>query len=430
MYDTPDELLREILAGEDSLLDWKEVVVRGSEIRFVPKRDSERDRATVEFAKDLTCFSNSEGGVIVFGVRKDGERLGIPAGDIEALQQFIVNVAQYNVEPPLGHLLVFDRVWLPDSTSEPRLCLKLEIKKALLSVHAPKGRRPYWRIADHCHEMTLEQQARAFERRGMMPAFEERPVFTARPEDLDLSRFKAYYEARFGQQWSEGEISLGRRLENLKFVATDESGTSHPTGLGLLLFSPEPDRWVSGAYVDLVVYDGPEPDADRQKDAKQVRGTIIEQIEAILSYFQTSPYVPVAASKDEWGRQDRPAYSLRALQEGIVNALVHRDYTIRGSQVRVFLFPDRIEISSPGRLPNTLTPADLFAGCGPIRRNQMLAGSLREYVSPLTQHSYMEGQGEGFYAMVRECVKVAGRPPALEVIGDSVKLTVFARPET
>jgi len=421
MYDTTDELLQEILAGEDSLLDWKEVVVRGRQIRF-----AQGDKATEELAKDLSCFANTEGGVIVFGVRKDKERVGLPPERIEELQQLIVNVAQNNVEPPLGHLLVFDRIWLPDSTGDPRLCLKLDIKKALLSVHAPKGRRPYWRIADHCHEMTLEQQARAFERRGMMPPFEERPVFTAAFENLDVSRFKAYHEARFGQPWTEGEISLRRLLENLKLLAADESGTPHPTGLGLLLFSPEPHRWVSGAYVDLAVYAGPEPDADRQKDAKQLRGTVVEQIEAALAYFQVSPYVPVAASKDEWGRRDRPAYSLRALQEGIVNALVHRDYTVRGSQVRVFLFPDRIEISSPGRLPNTLTPADLFAGCQPVRRNQMLAGFLRDYTSPLTQRSYMEARGEGFLTMVRECQKIAGRPPALEVIGDSVRLTIFA----
>lgn len=429
MYDTPDELLREIAAGEDTRLDWKEVVFKDREIRFVPKRAAEGERAPMELAKDLTCFANTEGGVLVFGVRRDGERIGVPKERMDALQQFILNVAQNNVEPPLGHLLVFDRVWLPDSAGEQRLCLKLEVKRAVISVHAPKGRRPYWRIVDQCHQMTLEEQARAFERRGMMAPFEERPIFTAKPEDLDPFRFKAYYEARFEEPWTEGEVTLGRRLENLKLLASDESGVLHPTPVGLLLFSAQPDRWISGAYVDVVVYGGQEPDADRQADAKTIRGTIVEQIEAVVGYLQTSPHVPVAARKDQWGREDLPAYSLRALQEGVVNALVHRDYAIAGSQVRVFVFPERIEISSPGRLPNTLTPADLFAGCQPVRRNQMLAGFLRDYVSPITRRSYMEARGEGFLAMVRECSKVAGRPPDLAVIGDSVRLTIFRRPE-
>jgi predicted HTH transcriptional regulator len=429
MYDTADELLREISAGEDSKLDWKEVVCRGNEIRFVSRSSSDRDRAVSELAKDLTCFANTEGGVIVFGVRRDGERVGVPADSIEGLQQLIVNAAQNNVEPPLGHLLLFDRILLPDSSGSPRLCLKLEIKKALFSVHAPRGRRPYWRIADHCHEMTLEQQARAFERRGMMPPFEERPILGGSRDDLDLSRFKSYYRVRYEREWSADEAPLDRLLQNLKLAGVDEAGGMHPTGLGLLLFSSHPERWVSGAYVDLAVYDAGQPDANRQKDAKVIRGTVIDQIEAAMDYLKTSPYLPVAAHKDERGRLDIPAYSLRALQEAVVNAIVHRDYTVRGSQIRLFLFPDRIEISSPGGLPNTLTPADLFAGCQPIRRNQMLAGFLRDFSSPITGRSYMEARGEGFLTMVRECERVSGRRPQLDVIGDSVKLTIFASAE-
>jgi len=430
MYDTPDELLREIQAGEDSLLDWKEVVSRGNELRFVPKRAAERDKATVELAKDLTCFANAQGGVIVFGVRRDGERVGVAPERLEALQHLIVDAAQNNVEPPLGHLLVFDRVWLPDSGGQPKLCLKLEIKRALLSVHAPKGRRPYWRLNDHCYQMTLEQQAQAFERRGIMSPFEERPIFAATPDDLDPARFKTYYEVRFGHPWAEGRVSLARLMQNLKLLAADEAEQLHPTGLGVLLFAPEPDRWISGGYVDIAAYEAREPDSAKQRDAKVIRGTLIEQIEATMDYLKASPYVPVAAEKDGQGRLDRPAYSLRALQEGVVNALVHRDYTIGGSQVRVFLFRDRIEVSSPGRLPNTLTPDDLFAGCQPIRRNQMLAGFLRDYTSLLTGRAYMEARGEGFLALVRECERTSGRRPELRVIGDSVRLTIFASAQT
>ncbi len=138
--------------------------------------------------------------------------------------------------------------------------------------------------------------------------------------------------------------------------------------------------------------------------------------------------MPVAARKDDRGRLDRPAYSPRALQEAVVNALVHRDYAIAGSQVRVFLFSDRIEVSNPGGLHNTLNPEALFAGCQPVRRNQMLAGFLREYTSPVTARALMEGRGEGFLTMVRECVRVSGRPPDLTLAGGAVRLTVHAGP--
>ncbi len=421
MYSTPDELLREIEAGEDSFLDFKEVGFEGRRLRL-----SAGGRAGAEVAKDLCCFANSEGGVVVFGVRDDGERVGVDEDRMDELQQFLVNVGQNNVEPPLGHLLLFDRVWLPDRGGDRRLCLKLEIKKALYNVHAPRGRRPYWRIADHCHEMTLEQQARAFERRGLMRPFEERPIFPAPSEALESARFAEYYQQRYGHPLADAHIPRDRLLKNLRLTADDESGATHPTALGLLLFSSEPEHFLPGAYLDLAVYDSPEPDADRQVDAKSVRGTLVEQIERTVEYLRLSPYLPTAARKDGLGRRDQPSYSLRALQEGVVNALVHRDYSIAGSQVRVFLFPDRIAIASPGRLPNTLVPEDLYAGCQPVRRNQMLAGFLRDYTSPLTLRAYMEARGEGFLTLLRECREIGARRPELTTVGDSLRLEIFA----
>jgi len=426
MYDTPDELVREIEDGEDSLLDWKEVVSKGGEVRFVSKRAHDTGRASVELAKDLTCFANSEGGVIVFGVRKDGERLGIPVEAKERLQEFIINVAQNNVEPPLGHLLTFDWMSLLDRSGNARLCLRLEVKKALYSLHAPKGRRPYWRVGDHCHEMSLEQQARAFERKSLILAFEERPLLASSPEELDRSRFANYCRTRYGETAEMEEAGPLRRMQNLKLLAPDETGRLHPTGLGLLLFSSEPHLRVPGAYVDLVVYAGSDADANLQRDAKSFRGTIVDQIEATMGYLRLSPYVPVPAEKDASGRLDLPAYSLRALQEGVVNALVHRDYSL-ASQVRVFVFEDRIEISNPGGLHNTVSPEDLYQGCQPIRRNQMLAGFLRDYTSPLTGRAYMEARGEGFLTMVRECERIAHRRPEFEIIGGGVRLTIFSR---
>jgi ATP-dependent DNA helicase RecG len=426
MYDTADELLHEILAGEDSLLELKEVIFKGKKALFTDQNSSSGNKVQNELAKDLCCFANTEGGVIVFGVRDDRERVGIPEEHMEDFQQFIVNVAQNNIDPPMGHLLLFNRILLPDSSGKAQLCLKLEIKKAVYSIHAPKKRRPYWRVADHCVEMTIEQQARIFERRGMITSFEERPIYSAGLEDMEEKDFSSYYRKRYGETYDAGEVSYERLLQNLKLAAPDEIGNLHPTGLGLLLFSSRPDTWISGAYVDIAVYDGAEPDADRQRDAKVIHGTVVMQIEQTMDYLKVSPFLPIAASKDERGRLDRPSYSLRALQEAVANAVVHRDYSIRGAQIRVFIFPDRIEISNPGRLHNTLTPPDLFAGCQPVRRNQMLAGFLRDYISPITQRSYMEGRGEGFLTMVRECKKISNRMPHLEIIGDSVKLTIWS----
>ena len=90
------------------------------------------------------------------------------------------------------------------------------------------------------------------------------------------------------------------------------------------------------------------------------------------------------------------------------------------------MFPNRIEFQNPGALHNTLTIENLYAGCQPMRRNQLLAGFLRNYKSPVTGSSYMEARGEGFLNLVRASERISGRRPDLQQIGEATKLTIFA----
>ena len=109
-----------------------------------------------------------------------------------------------------------------------------------------------------------------------------------------------------------------------------------------------------------------------------------------------------------------------------MNAVVHRDYEVRGSQTIIRLFPDRLEFRNPGALYNTLTVENLYAGCQPVRRNQLLAGFMRDYRSAVTGGSFMEARGEGFLNLVRDSVALSGHRPELEQIGDATKLTIYA----
>ena len=105
---------------------------------------------------------------------------------------------------------------------------------------------------------------------------------------------------------------------------------------------------------------------------------------------------------------------------------MHRDYEIRGSQVIITMFPDRTVFQNPGSLYNQLTPEKLYAGCQPVRRNQILAGFLREYKSPVTGGAYIEARGQGFLNLVRTSERLCGRRPLLEEIGGGTKLTIYA----
>ena len=151
---------------------------------------------------------------------------------------------------------------------------------------------------------------------------------------------------------------------NLKLAAWFEGCRYVPTVVGLLLFGRPPiTRHLPGAYVDCVCYRGDVADADQQVDAKSFQGPVTEQIFDAVRFVLK--WAPVAAEKNHEGRRDLPAFSARAVHEAIVNAIVHRDYQLVGANVRVFLFSDRLEVSNPGGLHNTILPEDLFAGCQP-----------------------------------------------------------------
>jgi predicted HTH transcriptional regulator len=155
-------------------------------------------------------------------------------------------------------------------------------------------------------------------------------------------------------------------------------------------------------------------------------GTVLNQIDQTTAYLGSSPSLAIASSKDNLGRVDRPAYSMRAVQEAVVNAVAHRDYALVGAQVRVQIFPDRIEVTSPGRLPNSLVPDDLYAGAQPLRRNQLLVGFLTHMPGPWSGRVFMESMGEGFLTMVRESEDLSGRRPELRLQTEAVTVIIFA----
>jgi predicted HTH transcriptional regulator len=396
MYDTTSELLAEIAAGEDAYLEFKEVVFKGNSPRFA----GEQSRATEAIARVLCSFANAEGGVLVFGVDDQQKLVGVDPDKASLLEQWVVNVSQNNCEPPVH--VIPDWKQLPDEAGTARRCLKVDVPRSIY-VHRSSGGRWMTRVGSHKLDLRPDQLARLLERRQMGKPFEERAVRSVGPEALDMKLFGDYVQRRFGPE----EIGQEPLLVNLKLATRLEDGRVAPTVVGLLLFGRAPitDN-LPGAFVQCVLYRGRVADASAQLDSKQFKGPAPEQIVQATRFVER--YIPVAAAKTHEGRLDLPAFSLRAVHEAIVNAVVHRDYQLSGSNVRVMVFDDRIEISNPGGLHNTLRPENLFAGAQPYRRNQALAGFLRDYTSPITGRVLMESRGEGFLMLVRETRALGG----------------------
>ncbi|MCP4700896.1 MAG: hypothetical protein GY862_29185 [Gammaproteobacteria bacterium] len=398
------------------------MIFRGDQVRF----GSEEGRAAKVIAEVFVSLANTGGGVVLFGIDKRGEVSGVDSDKKDILEQFVVNCALQNCMPALEPRL--DWLFLPNQNGQERLCLKVLIAKSRFYVHQTADGRFLKRAGSHRTPIPAEQLGRLLVSRELLAPYEERPAIGTHLDNLNRDRFSRYYERRFGVSVQESNLPLEKILANLKLAIQTENGVWQLSNLGVLLFTYDPSRHLPGAYVDIAAYDRPIADGNTL-DSRIITGAVPEQIENTLTYFRSSALLPISSRKDEWGRRDQPRYSLSALQEAVVNALIHRDYELNGSQVIVTLFPDRIEIKNPGGLHNTLTPENLYAGCQPMRRNQYLTGFMRDYISPVTQRSYMEARGEGFLNLVRESEKLSGKKPLLETIGHAVKLTIYAKEE-
>jgi len=222
-------------------------------------------------------------------------------------------------------------------------------------------------------------------------------------EDLDIDaveRYLAYRAERSRNRKRLGEAA--ELLPALKAVARDPaSGQLRPTHAGILMFGLDPQLPLPQSEVVCIKYADP-LGVRRYIDRKNLRGTLPELIDQASRFLVQ--YTRVGATIRGFYREDEPEYPHEALREAVVNAVVHRDYSRSGETVRVFMFPDRVEVRSPGGLPPELTIDDVVElRATSVPRNEVLAGFLRDIPG------YMERVGSGLRFMVTE-MREAGLP--------------------
>ena len=246
-----------------------------------------------------------------------------------------------------------------------------------------------------------------------MIRFDEQGVPGTTPLDLDVDRARAFFPP------SDPDTTALAKL----FLIREVDGEWRCTIGGLLLFGLEPQRHLPHARIEAVRYRGLRRDSNYQIDAHACDGPLEDQIVAATAFVEAN--MRVAAIKTP-ARIDLPQFESRAVFEAIVNAVVHRDYSIHASHIRLFLFDDRLEVSSPGALPNSVTLETLAT------RNELIIrflskSRIQRVVVPGRVH-YVEARGKGVPLIIDESLRVAGRPPVWELFDDELRLTIYGRP--
>ena len=407
MFDSPDELARKIRLGEDSLLELKSVRFAGRTVSG-PGRD--------HLADELAALANTAGGVCVLGVDdRTREVDGIPVERLDDVERFLREVCNDSVTPPLSVTIV--RMELPGATGEARAVVKVDVPRSLFVHRSPGGY--FHRQGSAKRELSPDLLGRLFQQRSqaLVIRFDEQAVPGTTPADLDVDRARPFFPPADLDQTALAKLLLVRETD----------GALRCTVGGMLLFGREPQRHLPNARVEAVRYRGLRADANYQVDARSCDGTLEDQIVAATAFVNVN--MRVGAVKTP-ARVDLPQFEMRAVFEAIVNAVVHRDYSIYGSHIRLFLFDDRLELSSPGALPNSVTVETMAVR--QATRNELIVRFLskepvRRVTVPGRVH-YVEARGEGVPLILEEGRRVAGRPPVWELFGDELRLTIYGRP--
>ena len=387
-----DDILKQIKAGEVSGVQFKE--------RILDKYD---------IACELVAFSNSHGGKLVVGIKdKTGETNALSYSEVQETTNLLSDIASENVVPSI--LIKIDTVEVEDgnlvvATVKEGLNKPYHDNKGIVWVKNGADKRKVFDNAELAEMMT---DCGSF-------APDEAGVRDATVNDLDATTIKLFLGNRFervlekkgltGDAFNEASLDMicsaiakghdcEKILRNLRFIRPD--GTL--TVAAMLLFGKYTQRWMPMMTAKCICFAGNSIGSkvfrDKVNDA-DMEGNLLHQYDTIMDFFTRNLHnVQVGEEFNSMGKLEIPYTSL---VEFTVNCLVHRSLNMK-APVRIFIFDNRVEIHSPGALPNGLTIDDIKAGTS-MPRNMFLFNNAI-YLLPYT------GVGSGITRALDEDINV------------------------
>lgn len=357
---TPAQLQSLIQQGENTAIEFKGMPVRPETI-----------------AREIVAFANSAGGTLLLGVGDDGEILGID--NHERTEEWIMNIARTAVTPAVS--ISYESILIEDKT--------------IGIIIVPKGKdKPYQtgdkyliRVGSTNRLATQSELMRLFQMSGVFH-YDSVPVSNASFNDLNLASLDTYF-ASYGFEFSKEPESAKRQL----LINTDIlASTGEPTIGGLLMFGVNPSRYLPQAVIMFAHFNGNEI-SDELIDRQEIIGTLPQQVDIAVAVIKNNLLRPSIIEGTK--RKDTNVLTPdKVLREMVVNACVHRNYAITGSRIRIFMYANRIECISPGRLPNTVTIEKLRSGVS-YASNPILL----KFMDNLR---YIDRLGRGFPMIFRE----------------------------
>ena len=375
-------------------MEWRQIRGRIQEGEG-PHTEFKRGLADLAAVGRAICaFANSEGGVIILGVSDSREIVGVRE-DADRVRERLTSFLQTGCSAPVHARL--------GCHEEPMGWIHwIEVPRQRGFEPMRCGGRVWIRRERSSVEPSATELQELYNMFGYILT-EERAIQDATSSHIDPGAFRSYLQRLGFDTTNDPQPESEADLRN-RDVVVEIGGEVHATLYGVLAFGKDPQRYpqTRNFRIECVAY----ADDDRASEILQVAnaaGRIDEQVERATGWFLG---LGRFESYRNLVREDRYLLPRAAIREALVNAAVHRDYAITGSKILLEVFDRRVDITSPGALPNHMTLDRVRAGANPRSRNESMA----HFMSAM---GFMEQRGRGWLIMRREMHAFNGTEPEL-----------------
>ena len=376
-------------------MEWQDVLRR---IEGGEDAHTEFQRGLGDFkgvGKTLCAFANGDGGLIVMGVDDHGVITGVKE-DQEAVQERLTSFLHSGCEKPItaqcGRRQTADG-WVH----------WVEVRRHQPGCEPFSYNGRFWmRRARSTAVPSPSELQELFNVFGLVLT-EQQVISSAAVSSIDVSAFRSFMQAQGMRTEGEPQSDFENDLRNAS-VCDWLEGVLRPTLYGVMVFGREPQGHphTTSLFIQCVAYDGVHQAAD-VLSAGEGTGRLDEQVNHSMGWFRS------LGRREAYGglyRRDIPLVPEEVLREALVNAVIHRDYALTGSQVLLEVFSDRIDVTSPGSLPNHMTVEQARSGGAPRSRNEMMANAM-------VVRRLMERRGRGWLLMRHSMSEFNGTEPEL-----------------
>ena len=390
-------------------LEILEIIQNGENSGVEFKRDERGNKAFNEdFAKEVVALSNLKGGKIIIGVEDDRTISGII--DLKC-EEWVMNICRTLVRP--GVIPYYEEIQINGGKRVAVVYIDMGYSKPY---YVEKGERKiyYIRVGSTSREATREELSRLFQVSGAYH-YDVAPVANTNIEDVDMGKVKRYISTYHGirmENLTEAEVK--NILNNADVIKRTDYGDVLTVG-GLLMFGVKPQKFLPNTGVTFAYFMG-DNISDTLLDRKVVEGTLTVLIDETVKTIIGNLKKP---SKIKGLKRVEKMLPKEVFREAITNAVAHRDYSI-GAETRVYMFLNRIEVRSPGALPNTVTIEKMKIGGYPFPRNPLIAQYLRDL-------RYIDRLGRGVQMILRKTKELGFSEPELKEDGEEFILTLFTK---